>query len=118
MNPAAFKEHWTLANGYYTYGQYPRGPFYLDGWTGKKLLTQPELWGSLPVVYRYWPILTPDNGIIFCSTEDDAMRVCITFNELLDRIADLERELDGSKTAYRFRIPFLRGGHMGTKGRP
>lgn len=40
--------------------------------------------------FAHWPVMTPDKGVLMCSTYADAQRVALTLNELLDRIEQLE----------------------------
>lgn len=64
---------------------HPRGPYYvpqIPEWR------KPEPGAEQPV-YRYWPVLTPDGGIMFASTETDAQRIAATLNELLDLVDEL-----------------------------
>lgn len=61
----------------------PRGPWFITQHDAHALRDNPEhMWER---VYRYWPVLTPDGGIIMCSTTTDAGRVADLLNELTER---------------------------------
>jgi hypothetical protein len=64
------------------------------GWRSPLYLAVAERTGP-PVpthgpVCRNWPVLTPDGGIRFCSTEEDAFRIATDMNAMLDHIDVLQ----------------------------
>lgn len=66
----------------------PRGPWFITQHDARALRADPNhTWQK---VWRYWPILTPDGGVMMASTQDDAERIAATLNELRARVAELE----------------------------
>lgn len=61
----------------------PRGPWFITQHDAHALRADPDhMWER---VWRYWPVLTPDGGVIMCSTQDDAERVASLLNESNER---------------------------------
>jgi hypothetical protein len=73
----------TQATDVYLAVPVPRGPWFITQHDARALReNQHHTWER---VYRYWPVLTPDGGVIMCSTTTDAQRVADLLNELTAR---------------------------------
>lgn len=68
----------------------PRRPLYV-----------PIIRGHREPVFVHFPVLTPDNGVIMCTTEADQFRVAYELNRLNDELNALREELRISRQSER-----------------